>query len=73
MTAAELLTEDETFSEVAVFGNILHLVAKDPEAARAKAKEVLDQNGISVLNIGIITPSLEDVFVTLTAQSQEND
>ncbi len=73
MTAAELLTEDETFSEVAVFGNILHLVAKDPEAARARAKEVLDQNGISVLNIGIITPSLEDVFVTLTAQSEDKD
>ncbi|MBI5248566.1 MAG: ABC transporter ATP-binding protein [Desulfomonile tiedjei] len=72
MTAAELLSQDQAFSEVAVFGNILHLVAKDPEAASARAQETLGEAGISVLNIGEVTPSLEDVFVTLTAKDQEN-
>lgn len=71
MPAAELLQEDEIFSEVAVFGNRLHLVAKDPAAATARAKEILAGAGISWIHVGTITPSLEDVFVTLTVKDEE--
>lgn len=73
MEAVELLGKDQIFSEVAVFGNILHLVAHDPEAASERARELLGNAGISIFSLGVMTPSLEDVFVTLTAKSQKMD
>lgn len=68
--AAELLDKEEVFSEAAVFGSMVHLVTPDPEAAKVRAKEVLAAAGISVSRLEVITPSLEDVFVTLTAGNQ---
>lgn len=68
MEASELLERDPIFTETAIFGNLLHLVTPEPEQAMVRAKQVLDEAGISLLRIDIITPSLEDVFVTLTAK-----
>ena len=72
MRAAELLETEPGFTEVAVFGSLLHLVAPDPEFAVSRAKEVLTQAGIPVSRIEPITPSLEDVFVTLTAKDNNS-
>ena len=66
MRAAELLQKEAVFSEVAVFGNLLHLIAEDPGTAISLAKEKLSEAGIHPTRIEVITPSLEDVFVTLT-------
>jgi ABC-2 type transport system ATP-binding protein len=68
MRAAEILEDDELFSEIAIFGYRLHLVTPDPAAAMERAREKLEASGISVARIEAITPSLEDVFVTLTAK-----
>lgn len=73
MRAAELLEGEPAFTEVAVFGSLLHLVAPDPDAAVNRAKEVLQGAGISVFRIEPITPSLEDVFVTLTAKDNNSE
>jgi ABC-2 type transport system ATP-binding protein len=73
MRAAELLEKEPGFTEVAVFGSLLHLVAADPEYAVTRAKEVLTEAGISVSRIEPITPTLEDVFVTLTAKDSDPD
>ncbi|MCX5863203.1 MAG: ABC transporter ATP-binding protein [Deltaproteobacteria bacterium] len=73
MEAAELLQKDPLFTETAIFGNLLHLVTTDPEAAAARARLVLSDAGISVSRISAITPSLEDVFVTLTAKDRNQD
>ena len=71
MHAAEILEGDPLFIEGAIFGNLLHLVTADPEAAAIRAEELLRKAGISVSRISVITPSLEDVFVTLTARDRE--
>jgi len=68
MRAAEILEDDELFSEIAIFGYRLHLVTPDPAAAMERAREKLEASGISVARIEAITRSLEDVFVTLTAK-----
>lgn len=73
MRASELLEDEPGFTEVAVFGSLLHLVAPDPEYAVMRAREVLDQAGIAVFRIEPITPSLEDVFVTLTAKDGNSE
>ncbi len=72
MLAAEVLGKEHVFSEVAVFGNLLHLVTSNPDSAIRIAKEKLNEEGISLFRIEVITPSLEDVFVTLTAKDRNS-
>lgn len=71
MEAAELLQNIHPFTETAIFGNLLHIVTSDPIEARTKAHEILSRAGIPIKRIEEITPSLEDVFVTLTSKDTE--
>lgn len=73
MEAAEILQGDPAFTETAIFGTLLHLVTPNPEAATARAKELLGEAGIAISRIEPITPSLEDVFVTLTAEDRSEE
>ncbi len=70
MKAEELLRKEPIFKETAIFGNLLHLVTSDPEAASARTREILAETGISISNLEVVTPSLEDVFVTLTSEDE---
>jgi len=72
LTALDLLKDDRFFSEVAVFGNQLHIVADDPEPAKERARQLLTAKGISIIRAEQVSPSLEDVFVTLTSQDRNN-
>jgi ABC-2 type transport system ATP-binding protein len=53
--------------DAAVFGNSLHAVAADAQAAMPGIRESLEARQIRVGRLEQITPSLEDVFVSLTA------
>ncbi len=70
MRAADILEKEDVFRETAIFGNLLHLVTSDPESASVRAREILLRSGISVTRLEPITPSLEDVFVTLTREDR---
>lgn len=72
MTAAELLEKEAVFTETAIFGQTIHLVTTDPQSGSERAREVLSRAGIPVLAIESISPSLEDVFVTLTTSRDTN-
>jgi ABC-2 type transport system ATP-binding protein len=64
----ELMAELERLpgvKEVALFGNGLHLVADDGAAVADRVTRHLQQSGRSGVRIEAITPSLEDVFVSL--------
>ena len=55
-----------------VFGQSMHLLV-DEEITRAEIEEKLRSIGIGNVDVHVIGPSLEDVFVTLTAQhAREN-
>jgi ABC-2 type transport system ATP-binding protein len=73
MRAAELLQDEPLLTETAIFGNLLHLVTAHPEAAAVRSRELLEHAGISIHKIEAITPSLEDVFVTLTSKDAKED
>jgi ABC-2 type transport system ATP-binding protein len=65
--ALDLLQRTSDVSDAAVFGNALHVVVPDANAAIPRLRATLSQHGVTVSKIAPIRPSLEDVFVSLTA------
>jgi len=68
MTALEMLTADAAVSDVAIFGNALHLIT-DHEANIPGIRERLERAGVALRALERIQPSLEDVFVSLIEQA----
>jgi ABC-2 type transport system ATP-binding protein len=64
--ALELLQTSPDVLDAAVFGNALHLVVQSATAAIQNLQGFLKDHQISVQRIEQISPSLEDVFVSLT-------
>jgi ABC-2 type transport system ATP-binding protein len=63
--AMERLAPSGLADEVAIFGNTLHLVVRHAGEAIARLRPFLAGHGIVVHRLEVITPSLEDVFVSL--------
>jgi ABC-2 type transport system ATP-binding protein len=59
--------------DAAVFGSSLHAVVADPDASMQKIREVLASRQIQLARLEKITPSLEDVFVSLTASHESKE
>jgi ABC-2 type transport system ATP-binding protein len=55
--------------EVALFGNGLHIVARDAQAAIPSVRDALAAKGLALARLERIRPSLEDVFVSLIEAS----
>jgi ABC-2 type transport system ATP-binding protein len=68
MRAAELLGARKEFGETAVFGDSLHVIVDEVNAAILSVKEILAGEGIEIYKIERTTAGLEDVFVTLTSK-----
>ncbi len=60
-----MIAELAGVKEVAMFGKGLHLLAEDGGRAAAEVRQRLADEGIAAERIEQITPSLEDVFVSL--------
>lgn len=69
MTALQTLRGLEGMRSATIFGQSLHLLA-DTSLDESRLREVLLQVGIETVDIRPTTPSLEDVFVALTAQRE---
>jgi len=65
--ALELLQSAPGVMDAAIFGNALHLVVPDASGALEGVGSYLAGRGVAVSRIEKIRPSLEDVFVSLTA------
>jgi ABC-2 type transport system ATP-binding protein len=65
--ALEALQQAPGVLDAAVFGNAVHAVVSDGDRAMRELPPWLTQLGITVSRIVQIAPSLEDVFVSLTA------
>lgn len=62
LAALEAL-EQAGFSDPALFGRRIHLLARDPARDPARIRELLAGRGVRLLEMTSLTPSLEDVFV----------
>jgi drug efflux transport system ATP-binding protein len=71
--ALEALAAAPGVADVAVFGNALHLVAPHGRAAVPGLRRYLEERRIRVARVEPIRPSLEDVFVALTAGAEKEE
>ena len=66
-----LLEKEESIKEVALFGKGLHLVVDNANMALPLIQKVLTNQGININKMERITPSLEDVFVSLVTEQKQ--
>jgi ABC-2 type transport system ATP-binding protein len=59
----------KSVDEAALFGDGLHAVVADADLAARDVRELLTAHGFSVRSIAAITPTLEDVFVSLIEET----
>jgi ABC-2 type transport system ATP-binding protein len=70
--SARLLRDAIPDAGVGLFGDRLHMVTDDPEKGRELAAAILEKNGLELIGIKEIEPSLEDVFVSVLSESDHN-
>jgi ABC-2 type transport system ATP-binding protein len=67
-TTAHLLRHSMPDASVGLFGDRVHLVTGEPAEGQRLAEETLKQEGIEILGIRQVEPSLEDVFVSVVSR-----
>jgi ABC-2 type transport system ATP-binding protein len=68
--ALDVLQQTPDVRDAAVFGNALHVVVPEAGSAMPRLRAALSRQGILVSRMEPIRPSLEDVFVSLTAAQE---
>jgi NACalpha-BTF3-like transcription factor len=66
----DALEQTPGIEEVAMHGNKLHVTVKDPEVAKKQILAVGEKLNLAVTNIREITPSLEDIFVSVMTRQR---
>jgi ABC-2 type transport system ATP-binding protein len=66
-----ILREMGLFEEVALYGALIHAVAEGVEEHKPRIAQALAQAGVQVHTMDIITPSLEDVFISNVRNDSE--
>ena len=69
MTALQTLRGLDGMRSATIFGQSLHLLA-DTSLDESRLRDALRRVGIESVDVRPTTPSLEDVFVALTAQRE---
>jgi ABC-2 type transport system ATP-binding protein len=69
--AIPVLREMDLFEEVALYGALIHAVAPNLDRLKPDIDARLRQAGVDVRGMDIITPSLEDVFISSVRAPQE--
>ena len=67
--AAALLREGLRDATVGLFGDRVHLAARDAAATETRARQILTAAGLDVASLRPVEPSLEDVFVAVLAHA----
>jgi ABC-2 type transport system ATP-binding protein len=64
------LEKEPGIEEVAMYGNKLHLTVTEPEIAERRIRQLGDRKGLRVISVREITPSLEDIFVSVMTRQR---
>ncbi len=69
--AFRVLREREGTSEVQAFGDRVNVIVRDPEQSLPAIRTLLSANGITVRSMRAISPSLENVFISLLTHTHD--
>jgi ABC-2 type transport system ATP-binding protein len=69
-TTAHLLRHRMPDASVGLFGDRVHLVTDDPAQGKELTEKILQKEGVGVLGIRQVEPSLEDVFVSVLSREE---
>jgi ABC-2 type transport system ATP-binding protein len=71
--AMGILRAMDWFSEVSLYGALIHVVAASVGTYQAQIEAALREAGITIQNMNIIAPSLEDVFIASVREHEGQD
>ncbi len=71
LESLSLLQGKNEILDVAVFGGGLHVKVREIDSATKQIRDTLSKNGIDVETLEQITPSMEDVFVSLIERQEK--
>ena len=71
--AVRTLRADGRFTEVALYGALVHVVAEDVARFQPAIKEKLIEADLEVRGMELISPSLEDVFIACAREFNEQE
>jgi ABC-2 type transport system ATP-binding protein len=66
--ALKMLEGTELFRSIVLSGENLHILVDDPERGEREIRNILKANGIAVLDLTVVRPSLEDAFVSMVKE-----
>ncbi|MCA9929886.1 MAG: ABC transporter ATP-binding protein [Anaerolineales bacterium] len=69
--AMKLLRDSKLFEEVALYGALIHVIAKDVAAHKQQITTLLQTADIEIRSMEQILPSLEDVFIASARNEEE--
>jgi ABC-2 type transport system ATP-binding protein len=70
--AVKVLEQTGSFRSVVLSGDKIHLIVDDPEEGEVLIREILKSKGINIIDLTIVKPSLEDVFVSMVRGQKRN-
>ena len=69
--AFRVLRDREGTSEVQAFGDRINVIVQDPERSLPVIRALLNANGITIHSMRAISPSLENVFISLLTHTHD--
>jgi ABC-2 type transport system ATP-binding protein len=68
----ELLEGNELIRSLVLSGDKIHVLVDDPQKSEKGIREILKRQGMEILDLGVVKPSLEDAFVSIVQGSKRN-
>jgi len=65
----KLLENLRAFESIVLSGDKIHILVKDPEVGKKMIKEAILSEGMEIIDLTIVRPSLEDAFVSMVREN----
>jgi ABC-2 type transport system ATP-binding protein len=69
----KLLEEVELIRSLVLSGDKIHVLVDDPQKAEKVIREILREQGMEILDLLVVPPSLEDAFVSMVQRSKKDN
>ncbi len=61
----KLLEGAESFRNLVLSGDKIHVLVEDPVKGEKGIREIIEAEGLKILDLMIVKPSLEDAFISI--------